>query len=414
MIFNSVSITFPRIAPWLPVVAGLLVACSPKTNENSEVFHLGSYGYDREFLNRHLSDITELRDGDGASVLVSGDLQGRVMTSTAGGDRGASLGWINYDLIGSGQKLPQFNPTGGEERFWIGPEGGQYSFYFRKGDSFEFKNWQVPAFIDTIGYQAVSTSSREVIYRYRTSLENYQGFRFDLDIYRAIRLLTPDILKSRLGSNLSETLKWVAYETENTVANAGQQPWKRETGLLSVWLLGMFNPSPETVAIIPIRNLPDANAHITDDYFGRIPAERLVRKDSVLLFRCDGNKRSKLGLSPQIAKPVAGSFDFGRNILTFILFEVHPQADYVNSKWELQQNPYQGDAVNAYNDGPLEDGTQMGPFYELESSSPALPLKPGEKLVYKQVTAHFEGEFEALNQLSLSLLGIDLNEARLP
>jgi hypothetical protein len=132
-----------------------------------------------------------------------------------------------------------------------------------------------------------------------------------------------------------------------------------------------------------------------------------------LLLRCDGKHRSKLGLSPAIAKPVAGSFDFKKNILTVILFSVDTKGDYVNSKWELQKEPYKGDVVNAYNDGPLQDGTQLGPFYELESSSSALPLKPNETLQYKQVTCHFEGNYSGLQQLAQQLLGVDLDSIKM-
>ena len=73
------------------------------------------------------------------------------------------------------------------------------------------------------------------------------------------------------------------------------------------------------------------------------------------------------------------------------------KTDYVNSKWEIQKDPFSGDAINAYNDGPVEDGTQMGPFYELESSSPAANLKPGEKLLHRQRIFHFEGSEKQLS-----------------
>ena len=53
-----------------------------------------------------------------------------------------------------------------------------------------------------------------------------------------------------------------------------------------------------------------------------------------------------------------------------------------------RMNPYSGDALNSYNDGPLEDGSQMGPFYELETSSPAAALKPGESITHSQITIH--------------------------
>jgi hypothetical protein len=85
---------------------------------------------------------------------------------------------------------------------------------------------------------------------------------------------------------------------------------------------------------------------------------------------------------------------------------------YVNSKWELQKEPYKGDVINSYNDGPLQDGSQMGPFYEVESSSPAKELKPGEVQTYHQTTMHFEGDYNALHDLVKQLFNIDLDEVK--
>lgn len=400
---------------FLLISAGIcIVSCYRDTSRRPVELSKGTYGYDAAFLSEHLDHVAELTNGEGARVLITGDYQGRVMTSSAGGDSGNSFGWINYDLIAAGKKVPQFNPVGGEERFWIGPEGGQNSFYFKKGDSFEFKNWQVPPSVDTLPFTVVSSGKDKVVFSHTTSLENYSGSTFDLEINRSITLLGGSALSAKLGQELPANVKWVAYETENTVKNTGRSEWAKETGLLSVWLLGMFTPSDETVAIIPFKNRPDAGNFITDNYFGQIPSDRLVKKDTVLLLKCDGKLRSKLGLSPLIAKPAAASFDYKKNILTFILFTVDPDSDYVNSKWEIQDAPYKGDAVNAYNDGPLENGSQMGPFYELESSSAARPLKPAESFTYKQVTCHMEGDYHALNTLVQTLLGISLEEARLP
>jgi len=49
-----------------------------------------------------------------------------------------------------------------------------------------------------------------------------------------------------------------------------------------------------------------------------------------------------------------------------------------------------GDAVNSYNDGPVTDGSIMGPFYEIESSSPAANLSPGEKITHTQRIFHIK------------------------
>lgn len=389
------------------------MSCNETQPEKAIEYAKGSYGYDAAFLKEHLDNTIELWNEDGARVLLTADYQGRVMTSSANGDSGNSAGWINYDLIASGKFRNQFNPVGGEERLWIGPEGGQYSFYFKKGDSFHIKNWQVPSIIDTVPYQVTHSDSTSVEFSQKAVVTNYSGTEFNIFINRNVRLLDRTALNNRLQTTVPAGVQWVAYETENIIKNMGENAWKKDSGLLSIWLLGMFTPSEETVAIVPFHNRKDVKNFITDDYFGQIPADRLLTKDSVLLLKCDGKHRSKLGLSPIIAKPIAGSFDFKRSMLTIIFFDIDPNGDYVNSKWELQKQPYKGDVVNAYNDGPLEDGSQLGPFYELESSSAAKPLQPGETQTYRQITCHFEGDYAALKALALHLLGVDLDHAKM-
>jgi hypothetical protein len=85
--------------------------------------------------------------------------------------------------------------------------------------------------------------------------------------------------------------------------------------------------------------------------------------------------------------------------------------DYVNSLWKLQDNPFEGDAVNAYNDGPAMPGAKpIGPFYELESSSPAAALKPGESLSHVHRTIHLSGSKPALDAVARATLGVSLDE----
>ncbi len=373
----------------------------------------GTYHYDIDFLRKHTKNVIELSDASGqAKIILSADYQGRVLTSTSSGDQGASYGWLNYDLISSGKINKQFNPIGGEERFWLGPEGGQYSLYFHSGDSFSIKNWQVPPVIDTEAFELVESSSTSATFSRQASLTNYNGSVFDLLIQRKISLLKKSDLESELGTEFPEGVKYVGYQSENRIKNIGSSDWKKERGLLSMWLLGMFTPSDQTMVIIPFKPAANAKDLITTSYFGEVPAERLSIEDSVLFFTCDGKYRSKIGISPIIAKPLSASFDFQRNVLTITRFEVVSEAAYVNSKWEIQETPFTGDAVNSYNDGPLADGSQLGPFYELESSSPALELKSGESADYRQLTCHLEGNFEQLNIVSKNILGVDLTKLK--
>ena len=85
--------------------------------------------------------------------------------------------------------------------------------------------------------------------------------------------------------------------------------------------------------------------------------------------------------------------------------------DYVNSMWELQDKPFAGDVANSYNDGPAEPGKKpLGPFYEIESSSPAPELKPGDSIQHVHRTFHLVGPADQLDGLAKSLLGVGLKD----
>jgi hypothetical protein len=386
-------------------------SCKNKSSETKTEPKKGTYAYDSAFLAKYDSTFIELKDESGsARLLLSPAWQGRVMTSTSTGPEGTSYGWINYDLLASGKKKTQFNPVGGEERFWLGPEGGQFSVYFAQGDTFNIDSWQVPAAIDTIPFKVQAGSGAQAQFSGETILKNYSGTELNIFIERRVRLLRPPETESVLGAKIPQGVQAIGYETLNKIENKGAADWKKETGLLSIWLLGMLTPSDSTMVIIPFRPRENARSLITTNYFGDIPADRLQIKDSVLFFKCDGKYRSKIGLPPSIAKPIAASFDFSRNILTIISFPVTGDGMYVNSKWEIQKDPYSGDVVNSYNDGPLANGDQLGPFYELESSSAVKELKRGESQNYIQVTCHFEGDYEGLKELAKRILGVNLDE----
>ncbi len=410
-------------APFLPhgllkmwisaAFCALLFACGTARNGTAGRAKKASYGYDADFLKQHTQHVLELTQNNGASrVLLSADYQGRVLTSTAGGANGLSFGWLNYDLIAAQAFKKQFNPVGGEERFWLGPEGGQFSLYFKQPDSFRFANWQVPPLVDTEAFAVAWQSDTAVQFTKSASIANYSGAVFGIEITRTIRLLSNKSISEKLGMAISPKLKVVGYESLNTLRNAGDSDWLLQNGVLSIWLLGMFKPTPQTVVLIPFSPGAGARQFITDDYFGAVPAERLQVTDSVLYFTADGRYRSKIGLSPLIAKQLAAAYDFQNNVLTVLLPQVHPRAAYVNSKWEWQSEPYKGDVINAYNDGPLEDGSQMGPFFEIESSSPALQLKAGEEATYTQATVHLQGSYGEMKKLVQGLLSVDLDRVK--
>lgn len=390
-----------------------IAACSkpaPSTQETMSNYDTlpGTFGYDRAFLKKY-KDVIELGQANSsAHVLIVKDFQGRVMTSTASGDGGNSYGWINYALIKSGGAKPHINTFGGEDRFWLGPEGGQFAFFFKKGDPFDFDHWQTPALIDTETFNLVSADSTQATFSKSANLVNYAGHSFSLNISRQIKLMDEGEINREFGIT-SGSLKAVAFQSINTITNSGQKAWSKKTGLPSIWILGMFNPSDGTVIILPYEK-SGRPENVTDNYFGKIPDNRMVKTDSLLLLKGDGKHRSKVGVAPTIAKNIAGSYNAEKNILTLVKFDLDKTADYVNSKWEHQSEPFRGDVLNSYNDGPLADGSQLGPFYELESSSPAKELQPNESLTHRSITLHLEGNESELEEVAQKTLGVSLKD----
>jgi len=387
---------------------GLLMAiCSAASTARAATF-----GEDLAFLKKH-TRLVVLSDAAGqAQVAVAPDYQGRVMTSTAGGTAGASYGCINRELIAAGKRLPHINPLGGEDRFWLGPEGGQYSIFFKKGAEFTLDDWQTPEPIDWGPWDIVRQSKTEIVFRREMQLVNYSGTPFSLTADRVVRLLPRDKAAVLLGVSIGGDVSFVAYESENRITATGDTPWTKDGGLLSIWILGMYQPSPRTTVVVPFRPGPESELgpKVNDAYFGKVPADRLKIGERHLFFSGDGLCRSKIGVGPQRAQPILGSYAADSELLTLVQLTVPPGAkDYVNSMWELQEHPYAGDVVNSYNDGPPSPGAKpMGPFYELESSSPGAALSPGQSLTHIHRTFHFQGPAGALSKLAEATLGVSV------
>jgi len=395
------------------ILSALLVMGCSKTKEEVKIT---MFDEDLELLKKY-TDVLVLSDVSGsAQVAVVPAYQGRVMTSTAGGAGGLSFGWVNRELVASGQIQPHINVYGGEDRFWMGPEGGQFAIFFPKGAPFDLEHWQTPAVIDTEPFELVSRSRDSASFRRQASLTNKSGTQFKIQIDRTVRLLNMNEAEQALGIVLPQSLKMVVYESDNKITNKGDNRWRKRTGLLSIWILGMYNPSPETTVVIPFNAGPESELgpKVNDAYFGKVPAERLIVKDDVLFFSGDGKHRSKIGLSPKRAKPILGSFDATNKVLTLVQYN-KPQGitDYVNSMWELQDEPYAGDVVNSYNDGPAEPGKKpLGPFYELETSSPAASLKPNGSISHIHRTFHFQGSEKDLDVIAQATLGVGLEKIK--
>jgi hypothetical protein len=396
----------------LGVIATALAGCVTAGSQTGKQ----AFNGDVAFLQKH-TDVVVLMDQSGQGrVAVLPKMQGRVMTTTAAGPNGYSFGWINRELVAAGKPAQHMNAYGGEDRFWLGPEGGQFSIFFDKGVPFDLEHWYTPAPVDTEAWDLVSKSGQAAVLRKTMQVKNYSGTVFDLRAEREVRVLERDAALKSLSATAGADVKMVAYESNNKVVNLGKEPWKRETGLLSIWILGMFNPSPEITIVVPFVAGPEDQLGpvANDTYFGKVPADRLAVKDGVLFFSGDGKYRSKIGLSPRRAKTVLGSYDAVNGVLTVVQYN-KPEGvqDYVNSMWQIQDQPYRGDVVNSYNDGPPAPGTKpLGPFYELETSSPAAALAPGQSILHTHRTVHFAGSEAQLDPIAKTTLGVTIAQIK--
>jgi len=377
-------------------------------------FNKGSYGYDKNFLAKARIETIELSDSSsGGRILIVPSMQGRVMTSSCMGDDGAGYGWINHKFIESRTVNPQFNPYGGEERLWLGPEGGPFSVYFKQNAEQVFPNWKVPKEIDTEKFIIISKSKEYAEFTSSFSIVNASGTVFHIKINRSLKMLGKAAIEDSFGTNLGNSLKFVAYESVNTLQNTGNQKWDRNSGALSIWMLSMFNPSENGIVFIPFKSGNDElyGKIVTDDYFGKVPHDRLIVDTSAIFFKTDGKLRSKIGVSAERSRSFTAGYDPDTKTLTILWYQApEKHSGYVNSVWGKQEDPFKGDAINSYNDGPVEDGSVMGPFYEIESSSPAAFLAPDEKICHTQRIFHLTGSEQDLDEITSKLFGLSLNK----
>lgn len=410
-------------AALLSCLALASICLAPALSRAAEPSRYGTYQSDVDFLKKHTA-VIELADDSGkARVAICPAYQGRVMTSTCTGPSGPSFGWINREFIESGKQDDVFNNYGGEDRFWLAPEAGQFALFFKPGAEQKVANWFTPPGLNVGAFDAATPTEPGLLLKHRLKVTNASNTPFDLDVERGICRLELPQLGELLGAEAESALRssrasWVAFWTKNQVSNRGNQ-LKSATGLVSIWSLGQFRPGLKTVIILPYvpGEAETLGRVVTPDYFGPVPDERLKVTEQAVLFLGDGKFRAKLGISPKRARPMIGSYDFDAGVLTLVNYTLPSrpgQQLYINNTWVLpQQEPYQGDVVNSYNDGAAEPGAKtLGGFYELETLSPAVQLSKGASLSHTHATIHILGKPDELAPLVKLTLGVDLADVR--
>jgi hypothetical protein len=348
-----------------------------------------------------LRTIVLQRRNNKGCLLIAPELSAKIMAVSLDGAKGDNFGFVNPEAIRNRGKDPQFNAYGGALRWWIGPEGGQYGVAFPSGTKdFDLDSWYVSEEYNGKPFEVAypqSGAGTSALMGTEFSIENASGTTFHIGVTCRVSLLDDP-----LGRSPERTTQHLGYSVETAFENLSDEPMRKETGLASIWMLGMYMAGPKTFVIAPFER--DGRGKIvTDTYFSPdgLSADRLTvnQKAGYLLFRADARERSKIGLSRSRASTAIGSMDFSRRIFTVWKFPIRRRMPYVNSLWEHQEQPYAGDVTNSYND----DGN-FGDFYELECSSHALALEPRERFCFPLEIHHYRSPREKLCRLAQKML----------
>jgi hypothetical protein len=110
----------------------------------------------------HLADVLVQAACDGLHGLGGLFLQGLLaglegLLVLQGERRAGRLDGLLLSRLQLPQRLLVLLAFGGKERFWIGPEGGPFSWYFKPGVEQVYANWDVPAFIDSDAFEVESS-----------------------------------------------------------------------------------------------------------------------------------------------------------------------------------------------------------------------------------------------------------------
>lgn len=303
-----------------------------------------------------------LEKGD-LRVLVSPRNQGRVLVAEKEGE---CFGWVNLEALKNGRG------GGGLDRFWFGPDGSQFTVFFRPGAPLEEGNWRVPD--EVAGGEMTVTKRGEEFLEMERDIEvkNHLGTEFRVRLLRTVSL-------SNRGLKVT-----------NVVTNLGED-WSEERGLLAIWNLASLQGRETTRVIFPVQEVEKVQR-----YFEPFREGQLHLKNGRASFRCSGNWRSKIGLKREDCAgflSVREERDSSDLVILTMRYAVGTGQRYPHAERGPQKRPYAGDLMNVYNHGTLDRSPLAeAAFYELESASAMPELRQGESFSHWQELDFLPGE----------------------
>ena len=387
---------------------GIIKESMPEPSEAD----LWKFGNDIAFLDKN-ADCVVIGEGD-SFIAISPKLQGRVMTSTLEGKDGYSLGWVNRKLIASGESESHRNLFGGEDRFWVGPEGTDFSVFFPANSLFVGENWKIPAGLTSEPWKLTAHSDKQIRVEKELSFANMKNQRFKAEVLREISYISKENATKILNLEVPDSVKCVAYQSLNKITNKGDKPWSLENGIISVSAMSCFHANKSTYGFVPYNEGDKLGNIITDTYNEPIGTDRLSIFPSFVRMRLDGTKIAEINMSPRRSKGILGTYDAERNILTIVTY-IQPSTPrkYLPANWRRTNDIFDGDSVRLFNSGSRKEGDFDSPrFYETATYSPALALEPEKSHIHVQRVFHFKGSEYELGAIAYKLLGVSMKTLR--
>ena len=145
---------------------------------------------------------------------------------------------------------------------------------------------------------------------------------------------------------------------------------------------------------------------------GKFPSDRWWIGNDHALMKADNQCRVKVGVGPKRAENRLGSIDLETFELTIHDFDLYPEIPYVAPYWrELSPSELRKARRSAsISTGQTEEGSEARDFYELETLSPAMPLKPGEGFVHRNRVFHIRGNQSTIDAIARQFLRTDSAE----
>ncbi len=347
------------------------------------------YGEDLQAA-RRFTEAVELTGGDGQQrLLVVPGWQGRILTSTYGGMKGASNGYFSRqfeDLGGMG--------IGGEDQLRFTPLGSQHSPYIPPTDELNELNAVAPAALAEAAFEVVERGQRQVVLHHDYRLVNHVGAAFSLSLDRRISLLTDGEILSTLHLPSIKGIPHVAFRSEHRLINTARGGSTDATGLIGIWSVGSFAPSESASVVFPLQRAAAVDELLL---YPPSPTGGRVRVDgAVASFGWGGGPPFKVGIPHRLARECYGYYDPARERLTIIRYSLPGPDRYGNTDFSVRSDPYAEEVIAA---------TRAKPGYcELSSTSAIRPLPRGAQLYHFHEVYHFSGSPEVLDRIAREVL----------